>query len=423
MSDLRDPNLAEMPPLDRRRLRRDVERLAALGPRFCGTAGEARARALLLDEFVGVGLAEVRGEDFEYLCYVPVRADCRVLDGELELPCVGLQSTASTAAEGEAIYAGSGSAAELDALARRGATLEGRIVVMRAALPAAVAPGIAGRGAAGIVALSLAPDGLVNHLSATFYPPPMAPPWEGRVLGIPGVTVEAAAGERLLSLMSAGPARVHIEHRARYVERASANVVGEIRGTGVPQERVVIGAHYDTQLDCPGAADNAAGLAALLGMARAWSGLRPHRTVVLVAFAAEELASWGACHYVARHRDELTVAMLNLDALGPPVLAKRTIVAHPALREFAAQSTRRTGWEVEIELDAREFPFADHAPFVDAGIPACWIWRYPPPHPYYHTAGDTPRWVDFDLLAADARASAYTAFRLAQLPSLDGHLR
>ena len=115
--------------------------------------------------------------------------------------------------------------------------------------------------------------------------------------------------------------------------------------------------------------------------------------------------------------------MLNLEALGPPVDAKRRIVARPALRELASQSTWRTGWGVEAEFDAREFPFAAHAPFIDAGIPRCWIWRYPPPHPYYHEAGDTPRWVDYGLLAADESASAYTAFRLAQLPGLDRHLR
>jgi hypothetical protein len=102
--------------------------------------------------------------------------------------------------------------------------------------------------------------------TATFYSPPMAQPWEGRALGVPGVTVEATAGERLLTLISAGPARVRVEHRALRRACESANVLGEIRGAGVPQERVVIGAHYHTQLESPDAADNAAGLAALLGM-------------------------------------------------------------------------------------------------------------------------------------------------------------
>jgi Zn-dependent M28 family amino/carboxypeptidase len=105
--------------------------------------------------------------------------------------------------------------------------------------------------------------------------------------------------------------------------------------------------------------------------------------------------------------------MVNLDALGPPLDATRTIVASPDLAALAADSARATGWHVEQELDARDFPFADHAPFVATGIPAAWIWRYPPPHPYYHSSGDTPRWVDFTLLAEDAAAGAATTWRLA----------
>jgi acetylornithine deacetylase/succinyl-diaminopimelate desuccinylase-like protein len=280
-------------------------------------------------------------------------------------------------------------------------------------MPAAVAAPILARGAAGLVLLSPTPDGLIGHFTASFYPPPPGPPWEGRVLPVPGVTVEAAAGERLLAALSAGPARVRVEHQAEYGERTAVNVVGEIPGAEAPQERIVVGAHYDTQLDSPGAADNGTGLAALLGIARAFAGTRPRRTLALVAFAGEELACWGATAYVRAHAAEPPRAMVNLDALGPPVLAKRTIVADPAIAGFAADSARRAGWEVEVEIEAREFPYSDLAPFVEAGVPGCQIWRYPPPHPYYHSAGDTPRWVDYGLLAEDARAGANMAFRLA----------
>jgi Zn-dependent M28 family amino/carboxypeptidase len=137
-----------------------------------------------------------------------------------------------------------------------------------------------------------------------------------------------------------------------------------------------------------------------------------------VAFGVEEPAAWGASHFVARRDPESIAAMVNLDALGPPIDATRTIVADPRLTTFAAESTAATGWQVEQQLDARDFPYADHAPFIAAGIPAAWIWRYPPPHPYYHSSGDTPRWVNFTRLAEDATASAFTAFRLATTSDL-----
>lgn len=401
------------PRLDLAALRADVERFAAIGPRFCGGPGEARARELLLAEFAAAGLEAVGGEEYPYLGYEPLASGCSLPGGE-ELPCVGLQCCADGGVEAEAVYVGGGGEAELAALAAAGGSLAGRIAILRTPIPAAAVPALLAGGAAGLVLISPTPDGMIGHFTAGFYPPPPGPPWEGRVLPVPGVTVEAAAGERLLAALSAGPAKVRIEHRARYRELTGVNVVGELPGEEEPGERIVVGAHYDTQLDSPGAADNGAGLAALLGIARAFAGARLRRTVALVAFAGEELGCWGSSAYVrARAGAGVGAAMVNLDAIGPPLLAKRTIVASEELGAFAAAAARSVGWEVEVEIEAGDFPYSDLAPFAAAGVPACQIWRYPPPHPYYHSAGDTPRWVDHGLLAEDAWAAAETVFRLA----------
>jgi aminopeptidase YwaD len=399
------PAPAAMPPLNAASLRRDVEALAALGPRFAGTEGEARARDFLAGELRAAGF-EVATEEFTHLAYEPEAASL-IVDPtpSASLPCAGLQTTASGVVEAEAVYVGDGTEEE--------GSLDGRIAVFRSGVPTTVAPGLAARGAAGLIALSPAPDGLITHLVASFQPL-AGPSYEKRVLPVPGVIVEAAAGERLLARLSRGATAVRIEHRASYMGRTSANLVAEIPGSDPEAPKVVVGAHYDSQLESPGAADNATGLAALLAMARAWSGSRPGRTIALVAFGVEETGSYGAADYVARHASEGIEAMVNLDALGPPLDATRTIVADPRIATLAAESAHATGWEVEQELNAADFPFADHAPFIAAGIPAAWIWRYPPPHPYYHSAGDTPRWVDFTLLAEDAQASAAATWRLAE---------
>jgi hypothetical protein len=419
------PDDAAMPPLDDASLRRDVEALAALGPRFAGTEGETRARDFLAAELTAAGL-DVVAEEFSHLAYEPEGSSCTEIEPtataslaptatgattpDASLPCAGLQATAAGGVEAEVVYVGDG----VDAAAGgEGAeTIAGRIVAFRNGVPTTVAPGLAARGAAGLVALSPAPDGLITHLTAAFRPS-AGPSYEERVLPISGVIVEAAAGERLLARLSRGTTRIRLEHRASYMERTSANLVAEIPGTEPDALKIVVGAHYDSQLESPGAADNATGLAALLAMARSWTDARPRRTIALVAFGVEEPGSWGAAAYVARHAAEGIGAMVNLDALGPPLDATRTIVASPDLATLAADSARATDWNVERQLDARDFPFADHAPFVAAGIPAAWIWRYPPPHPYYHSSGDTPRWVDFTLLAEDAAASAATTWRLA----------
>jgi hypothetical protein len=59
--------------------------------------------------------------------------------------------------------------------------------------------------------------------------------------------------------------------------------------------------------------------------------------------------------------------------------------------------------------------FSDHAPFTDAGVPACLIWR--PDYPYYHSRGDVRELVDEHAIARTASVSATLAHRLASDPA------
>jgi Zn-dependent M28 family amino/carboxypeptidase len=135
----------------------------------------------------------------------------------------------------------------------------------------------------------------------------------------------------------------------------------------------------------------------------------------------EELAAWGSYNYVVSHADEndRTVAMVNLDALGLPFPGRRVVVADASMGAFARASAARAGWDAEGEIDASLYAWGDHNPFIDAGVPACWLWTYPPQHPYYHSEGDVPRYVDLDRMHEVATASAYLGLELAQLPELD----
>jgi Zn-dependent M28 family amino/carboxypeptidase len=116
------------------------------------------------------------------------------------------------------------------------------------------------------------------------------------------------------------------------------NVIGVLRGsdTALAGEAVVVGAHYDhlgtsgrhsLARDAGGqihngADDNASGTAALLEIARNAVSDRKQfsRSVVFVAFAAEEIGLIGSSAYVNRPTIpiERTVAMLNLDMIGRP---------------------------------------------------------------------------------------------------------
>jgi hypothetical protein len=101
------------------------------------------------------------------------------------------------------------------------------------------------------------------------------------------------------------------------------NLTAEIRGTTKPDEIVIIGAHYDSIADAPGADDNASGVAGLLALAKRMHNAKPERTLRFVAFANEEpphfkTGNMGSYRYAqrARGRNENIVAMLSLECIG-----------------------------------------------------------------------------------------------------------
>jgi hypothetical protein len=96
------------------------------------------------------------------------------------------------------------------------------------------------------------------------------------------------------------------------------NVVGRLRGTDSNAPAVALTAHYDTVAGSPGAADDGAGVAAVLEVLRALrSGPPPRRDVVVVFTDAEELTLDGAEAFFAGHPLAPRIgAVINLEARG-----------------------------------------------------------------------------------------------------------
>ena len=105
--------------------------------------------------------------------------------------------------------------------------------------------------------------------------------------------------------------------------RVCRNLEVEKIGAARPEEIVVVGAHYDTIDNCPGADDNGSAVAGLLALARAFAGRTPPRTVRFVAFTNEEppffrTAQMGSRVYASgcRERGDDVVGMVALEMLG-----------------------------------------------------------------------------------------------------------
>ena len=387
---------------------RDIHRFCDIGNRFVGSAGEEEARGLIESEFRTAGLDDVRLEELPIVVYDLKEARCGVPALGLEFPTTGLQFTCDGTAEAPGVFLGAPSGLEELREAVERVDLSGRFAIVQTYWPYDMCPYLVEQGAVGLIVISTVPSGMIASYTAVFDGLPDTP------LPVPGVIIDQNAGANLVSLVQAKPeTAVNVTHRVDYRRATSANVVGEIPGR--TQERIVVCAHYDTQHQGVGAQDNATGLAALLGLARSWVGSKPSRGITLVGLADEELGSRGAAAYCEAHSAETSdmIAMFNLDALAWALPGKRAMIIHDDLKPFVVARASEIGWEPERFTDTDAFS-GDHSPFVNHGIPACWIWRFPPQHVYYHSAGDVPELLDMDLVAETANVISYSALSLAQ---------
>lgn len=129
------------------------------------------------------------------------------------------------------------------------------------------------------------------------------------VRGLTLLVLEREGAARVLRLLRQGKrlslnAEVDLETGGAY---RSFNVIGEIRGTGQPEEIVVLGAHLDSWDLGTGALDNGCNVALLIDVARQMQalGLRPRRTIRFALWNGEEQGMNGSWAYTRDHADEL----------------------------------------------------------------------------------------------------------------------
>ncbi|MFO7652899.1 MAG: M28 family peptidase [Candidatus Krumholzibacteriia bacterium] len=256
------------------------------------------------------------------------------------------------------------------------------------------------------------------------------PELAGRAAGSPGAERAASMiGEWMSAAGLEAPAggsffqTVPLEGEA-LAGRSDRNVVGVLEGQGRLRSRwVVVGAHFDhlgrTERApgppavpregqyYPGANDNAAGVAALLELAHLSRGapvapVAPgddRRSILFVAFAAEEVGLQGSRRFVADlpvPRDSVDL-MLNLDTVGRLGEGRLHVGGVGTAPGLDAHLDRAAAAGVELRPSQSGWAGSDHVPFLAAGIPA--LFFFTGPYPDYNRVTDTPETLDFPGLA------------------------
>jgi len=219
-----------------------------------------------------------------------------------------------------------------------------------------------------------------------------------------------------------------------------ANIEVALAGSVHTDEIIVLGAHYDTVRNSPGADDNASGVAALLEIAGMLGAFPPRYTVRCVAFVNEEAPFFfrrdmGSLRYAraARQRGDRIRLMLSLEMLGYYRDEPGTQTYPPLLHRFYPECgnfigfvsnlrwARRLRWLVDAFQASSDFPLeaaalpwwvpgvasSDHSSFWRQGYPAVMVTDTAYlRNPHYHTAHDVPATLDYVRMAAVTRGLA-----------------
>jgi hypothetical protein len=206
--------------------------------------------------------------------------------------------------------------------------------------------------------------------------------------------------------------------------RRAQNVVGLLKGSDpeIGSETVVIGAHFDHlgmmgERIYRGADDNASGTAGMLEIAEAFSELagEHRRSVLFIAFSAEELGLLGSEYYVDNPLRplETTVAMLNLDMIGRNDENEVTVIGSqrsPALHEINLAANQEIGLDFKYNGE-HFFNRSDQANFAKHNIPV--IFYNTDSHEDYHRPTDVPERVNAAKVSRIARLTFLVAWEVA----------
>lgn len=225
------------------------------------------------------------------------------------------------------------------------------------------------------------------------------------------------------------------EDQDYYLEgRRFRNMIATKFGENVPEEVVIVGAHYDSVVGSPGADDNASAVAGLLELARLISTAKLSKTIKFIAFTNEEppfflTKEMGSMVYVrqAKRRKENIIAMIALEMLGyfsdapnsqsypfglsffyPSVGNYIAVCGNLRSRGLVKKIKEVFGQHSNIDVESLLAPgffvpaieFSDNSSFWRGGYRAVMVtdtafYR----NPYYHSPGDTYEKLDYERMA------------------------
>ena len=189
----------------------------------------------------------------------------------------------------------------------------------------------------------------------------------------------------------------------------SYNIIIEKQGAD-SNKWMIIGAHYDSVDESPGANDNGSGVITTLQIARVIKDLSPKIGVRIINFGAEEQGFIGSSHYVNNtlSSSDSILLMLNLDQLGgtrgkdnSKIYCERDDDTNPSSNNAMSYLMTDTLSKI-ISLYTNLTPVisdaysSDYVPFEDDGMVITGLYQESDYSDHYHSSTDLVSNMDVD---------------------------
>jgi hypothetical protein len=224
-------------------------------------------------------------------------------------------------------------------------------------------------------------------------------------------------------VLGAGPATSYsIQAKQKVEPNPMMNVVGMLKGTTKPDEYVVFSGHYDhlgilTPVEgdsiANGADDDASGTTAVIALARYFKKMKKNaRTLIFVAFTAEEVGGSGSQYFSKQLPADKIVAMFNIEMIGKPSKwGKGAAFITGFERSDFGKILQKNAGSFKFEPDPYPtqnlFYRSDNATLARLGVPAHTISTDQIDiDKFYHTVNDEFETLDMDNLTSTIRAIA-----------------
>ncbi|HEX7641338.1 MAG TPA: M20/M25/M40 family metallo-hydrolase [Burkholderiaceae bacterium] len=223
-------------------------------------------------------------------------------------------------------------------------------------------------------------------------------------------------------LAAKGPLKMHLTLTPQTLPDVdSADVLADIPGSDKADEVVLISGHLDSWDLAQGATDDGAGVSAAMGVAEVFKrlGLKPRRTVRMVAWMNEENGSRGEKAYFDAYKDKMGkhFAAIETDSGATHPIGIMTSAAFDDLKSLdALKSALRSIGAPLIDWHDRLGP-GDLYMLEDAGVPC-----FEPMldtrtyFDYHHTPADTLDKVDPLEMKKQVAVLAMLTWYLAEMP-------